>query len=265
MNPSLNIAIRAARRAGDVIIRALNRGNDISFKSKGLHDFATEVDNQSESVIIDTILKAYPNHTILAEESGTHRGNEYEWVIDPLDGTTNFMHGHPQFCISIALRYKGILKDAVIYDPLRQELFTASQGVGAFLNERRIRVSTCDSLDMALLGIGFPFRSEDYLEVFIKIFRTIFPQTSGMRRAGAAALDLAYIASGRLDGFWDIGLNPWDIAAGVLLVQEAGGLVTDFEGKNGYFNSGNIIAANPKISRAILKNIQPHLPDNLKN
>jgi len=265
MNPSLNIAIRAARRAGDIIVRALNRGNDIQFKSKGLNDFTTEIDNQAESAIIDTILKAYPDHAILAEESGSHKGNDYEWIIDPLDGTTNFMHGHPQFCVSIALKHKGILKDAVIYDPLRQELFVASQGAGAFLNDRRIRVSHCDSLNTALVGTGFPFKSANYLEVFIDIFRTIFPQTSGMRRAGSAALDLAYIASGRLDGFWEIGLNPWDIAAGVLLVREAGGLVTDFAGKNGYFKTGNIIAANPRISREILKNIQPHLPDNLKN
>ena len=248
MHPMLNIGIRAAYAAGDYIIRYLDRVQDIPVNSKGRNDFVTEVDKQAETIIIDTILKSYPNHSILAEESGQQsHSQEYLWVIDPLDGTTNFLHGFPQFAVSIALKFRGELDQAVVYDPLKQELFTASKGAGAFLNKKRIRVSNKNSLEGALLGTGFPFRDDDRLELFIKSFRTVFPMTAGIRRAGAAALDLAYVASGRLDGFWEFGLNEWDVAAGSLLILEAGGNVGVFCIHDVPPQPGNIIAGNFRI------------------
>lgn len=243
----LNIGIRAARAAGDQIIRYMERVQDLPVNSKGRNDFVTEVDRRSESVIMESIRRSYPDHAFLAEESGSHGSGEYLWVIDPLDGTTNYLHGFPQFAVSIALKYRGVLDQAVIYDPLRQELFTASKGAGAYLDSRRIRVGKRKSLDGALLGTGFPFGDSDRLEDFIKTFRAIFPMTAGIRRAGAASLDLAYVACGRLDGFWEYGLNEWDIAAGVLLIQEAGGIISDMDGGADYLQSGNVITANPRI------------------
>jgi myo-inositol-1(or 4)-monophosphatase len=253
MHPMLNIGIRAARAAGDQIIRYMDRVQDMAVNSKGRNDFVTEVDRHAERIIMDTLHKSYPSHSILAEESGRHGEGEYQWVIDPLDGTTNYLHGFPQFAVSIALKYRGELDQALVYDPLRQELFTASRGGGAFLNNRRIRVSSRHSLNGALLGTGFPFGDSSRLEDFISTFRAIFPMTAGIRRAGAASLDLAYVACGRLDGFWEFDLNEWDIAAGVLLILEAGGLVSDIEGDHAYLVNGNIIAANPRIHREMRK------------
>lgn len=248
MHPMLNIGIRAAYAAGDHIIKYLDRVQDIPVNSKGRNDFVTEVDKQAEAIIIDTILKSYPNHSILAEESGSQtHDREYLWVIDPLDGTTNFLHGFPQFAVSIALKFRGQLDQAVVYDPLRQELFTASKGAGAFLNKKRIRVSNRKSLEGALLGTGFPFRDNARLELFIKSFRAFFPMTAGIRRAGAAALDLSYVACGRLDGFWEFDLNEWDIAAGSLLILEAGGKIGGITIKGKDTGLGNILAGNFKL------------------
>ena len=256
MHPMLNIAIRAARAAGNVIIRQIDYVQDISVNEKSRNDFVTDVDRKAEAVIIDTILKAYPEHAILAEESGHQGDSEYQWIIDPLDGTTNFLHGFPQFAVSIALQHKGILSQAVVYDPLRQELFTASRGAGAQLNERRIRVSKRRHLNGALLGTGFPFRENARIEQYIETFRILFPVTAGVRRAGAAALDLAYVACGRLDGFWEFGLKPWDIAAGALLIEEAGGIVSSMDGKQNFLESGDIIAGNPSLLEELSKKIK---------
>ncbi len=253
MHPMLNIGIRAAHEAGDHIVKYLDRLDAIPISSKGRNDFVTKVDKEAEWIIIDILHKAYPNHGILAEESGKQGDDEYQWVIDPLDGTTNFLHGFPQFAVSIALKHKDILDQAVVYDPLRQELFTASKGCGAYLNNRRIRVSSQKSLEGALLGTGFPFRNHERLELFIKTFRAFFPMTSGIRRAGVASLDLAYVACGRLDGFWEFGLNEWDIAAGALLIQEAGGLLGDINGGQSYLESGNILTGSPKVYDEMIK------------
>ena len=261
----LNIAVRAARRGGDVIARALDYRSDLQVATKGRNDFVSEVDRRAEQAIIEVLHKAYPDHAILAEESGAHAGDsEYEWVIDPLDGTTNFLHGFPQFGVSIALRHKGRLDQAVVYDPLSQDLYTASRGGGAQLNGRRIRVSDRRGLDGALLGTGFPFKQPEHLDAYLATFKALFPDTAGIRRAGAACLDLAYVAAGRLDGFWEIGLNPWDMAAGILLVQEAGGLVGDFAGGSDYMKSGNVVAGNHRVFKEMLQAIHPHLPPELR-
>ncbi len=255
----LNIAVRAARNAGNLIVRALDRVGQLSVTAKSRNDFVTEVDKQAEQEIIATLRKSYPNHGILAEESGTQAGDEYQWIIDPLDGTTNFLHGFPQFAVSIALQHGKRLEQAVVYDPLSQELFTASRGAGAQLNEMRIRVATRTSLDGALLGTGFPFKDQQHLDAYLEMFRALLPPTAGIRRAGSAALDLAYVASGRLDGFWEIGLSKWDMAAGILLIQEAGGLVGDLSGGHDYLESGNLVTGNPKVFAAMLKKIRPHI------
>lgn len=267
MHPILNIAIKAARRAGSVILKYSNQLDRLAVETKGRNDFVTEVDRLAELEIIDVIRRAFPDHNILAEESGAAENTDspYKWIIDPLDGTTNYLHGYPQFAVSIGVQNNGKLDQAVIFDPLRDELFTASRGEGAQLNDRRIRVSQVNHIENALIGTGFPFRSYEYLEVWIDCFRTLLPKTNGVRRAGSAALDLAHVASGRLDGFWEIGLSPWDISAGILLIQEAGGLVSDFAGNHNYLNSGNIIAGNPKIYESVFKTIKEKLPDELLN
>ena len=265
--PMLNMAVRAARRAGTIILRSLEKRDDLEIETKSKNDFVTEVDRQAEAAIIDTLLKAYPSHSILAEESGnsgTEKNHEYQWIIDPLDGTTNFLHGNPQFSVSIALKHKDKLEQAVVYDPLREDLYTASRGKGAFLNNRRIRVSKLMTLEGALLGTGFPFKKQEHIDTYLKTFKALFAYASDMRRPGSAALDLAYLAAGRLDGFWELGLQKWDIAAGVLLVQEAGGLVGDFSGGSEYMNTGNIVAGSPKVFKGILETIQPHLSEALK-
>lgn len=249
----LNIGIRAARAAGEIIIRNLEQVSDIQIHEKGLNDFVSEVDRKAEVVIIDTIRKAYPHHSVLAEESGHSGEGEYQWIIDPLDGTTNFLHGFPQFAVSIGLKHGDTLEQAVIYDPMRQELFTATRGSGAYMNNRRIRVTKRKDLNGALLGTGFPFGNDYNLEVFINTFRALFPMIAGIRRAGAASLDLAYVASGRLDGFWEFGLKPWDMAAGALLIQEAGGIVTSINNGSDYMKTGNILTANTKLHAELVK------------
>ena len=263
MQPMLTIAVRAARSAGNIIIRYMDRVDSLSVQSKDRNDFVTEVDQKAEQEIISILRKAYPGHGILAEESGARAGDDYEWIIDPLDGTTNYLHGFPQFAVSIALRHKGRMQEAVVYNPLSQELFTASRGYGAFLNERRIRVSNRKGLDGALLGTGFPFKAQQHLETYLDMFRALFPLTAGIRRPGSAALDLAYVAAGRLDGFWEIGLNIWDMAAGVLLIQEAGGISSDFVGGHDYLANGNLVSGNPKVFAEILKTIHPYVTPEL--
>ncbi len=258
MHPMLNIAVRAARRAGDAINRHIDQIPDLKITHKGKNDFVTEVDRLAESIIMETIHDAYPDHGFLAEESGeTDHGadQDYQWIIDPLDGTTNFLHTYPQYAVSIALRHKGRLEQAVIYDPNRTELFTATRGRGAFLDNRRIRVSQRPGLKGSLIGTGFPVRQYDQLERYLETFKAIFKDTTGIRRAGSAALDLAYVACGRLDGFWELHLQPWDIAAGTLLIQEAGGLVGDINGGSEHMKTGSVVAGNPKIFKEIIQRL----------
>lgn len=257
MQPMLNIAIRAARRAGDFILRKINKLPDLQVEVKARNDYVSEVDRQAEAQIIDELLKAYPGHGILAEESGEIEGeDDFRWIIDPLDGTTNFLHGLPHYAVSIACEHQGKLEQAVIYDPFKQELFSASRGDGATLNNRRIRVSKTNNLEAALLATGFPFRHPDHIDIFHQRFVAFLRAVADMRRAGSASLDLAYVAAGRFDGFWESGLSSWDVAAGALIVREAGGLVTDFSGDEGFLDKGEIVAANPKVIADMLRLIQ---------
>jgi len=264
MHPMLNIAIRAARNAGDLIQRSSESIGQLTISKKTKNDFVTEVDRMAEQEIIKLISSLYPDHSIIAEESGEIKGNDYTWIIDPLDGTTNFLHGYPQYAVSIALKFKNKIEVGVVYDPLRDELFTAEKGGGAMLNNRRIRVSKQTDLSSSLIGTGFPFKYPQHLDAYLNMFKTLTPATSGIRRAGSAALDLAYLSAGRLDGFWEIGLKEWDMAAGILLVQEAGGVATDFSFNEHYLKSGNLITGNPKMHQAIYKAIEPHVTDQLK-
>jgi myo-inositol-1(or 4)-monophosphatase len=261
----LSTAVKAARRAASIINRASRNVDILTVETKSHSDFVTEVDRAAEQAIIAVLLDAYPNHAILAEESGAQGESEYEWIIDPLDGTTNFLHGFPQYAVSIALLHKGVLSQAVIYDPVRNDLFTASRGRGAFLNDRRLRVSKRTQLKEALIGTGFPFRDFAHLDAYMGMLRDMMQKTAGVRRPGSAALDLAYTAAGRFDGFWEIGLNAWDIAAGCLLIQEAGGLVGDLQGNETYLQSGNIVAGNPKLFSQLLQTLAPHLTEGLKS
>ncbi len=247
MHPLLNIAISAARNAGKTILRKSYRVDQLKFDLKGARDFVSNVDLEAEQLIVDTIRESYPNHAIIAEEKHSIPGEQFEWIIDPLDGTTNFLHGVPQFCISIAIRRNGKLDHAVVYDPVREELFSASKGAGAHLNDRRIRASEIRNFDYALIGTGFPFRETDSVDLWVSIFQTLAKKTSGIRRPGSAALDLAYVACGRFDGFWESGLRIWDMAAGALLVQEAGGLISDFSGEQDFLQTGSIVAGNPHL------------------
>ncbi len=258
--PLINIAVEAARSAGNIIIRAMKRLDTIKIAEKTPNDFVTEVDQRVEQEIISIIQKAYPSHGILGEEGGEVKGDDYQWIIDPIDGTRNFIHGFPHFAISIAVSYKNKLEHGVIYDPVKQELFTASRGKGAQLNERRIRVSQRKHLQECLLGTGFAYRhhTNDH-SIPTYILQSIIPTCGDIRRTGAATLDLAYVACGRLDGFWELGLHIWDIAAGILLVKEAGGIVCDPHGGEHYLKSGNVVAANPTIIRQLLKMTKTHL------
>ena len=261
MHPMLNIAVRAARQAGDLIARYVDRVDSLNVTEKSRNDFVSEVDKGAEQAIIETIQKSYPDHSILAEESGSHAGNEYEWIIDPLDGTTNFLYGFPQFAVSIALRHKGRITQGVVYNPVSQELFTASRGEGAQLNGRRLRVTSRKGLEGALLGTGIPYRDDQMhlMDDYFNMMKALIPGSAGIRRPGSASLDLAYVAAGRLDGFWEMDLNIWDIAAGVLLVEEAGGLVGDFKGGMDYLEKGDIVAASPKVFKAMLQTIKPYV------
>jgi myo-inositol-1(or 4)-monophosphatase len=259
----VNIAVRAAREAGRVITRNFNRIDRLTITDKGRNDFVTEVDRNAEAVIIDVLREKYPQHAILAEESGAHTGNEFEWVIDPLDGTTNFLHGLPQFAVSIALKVKGRLDIGVVYDPVKEEMFTASRGEGALLNDRKIRVSNRKSLQGALLGTGIPYRDLRFMDNYLGMLKDLTVDTAGVRRPGSAALDFAYVACGRTDGVWELGLSEWDFAAGALLVREAGGLVTDIAGGERFLETGNLIAGGIKVHNAMLRRIRPHLDDKL--
>ena len=264
MPPLLNIAVRAARRAGEIIVRSMNRLESLTIASKGRNDFVTEVDQAAEREIIGTIRRLYPQHAFLAEESGRSGENETLWIIDPLDGTTNFLHGFPVFAVSIACEIRGRLEHAVIYDPLRQELFTASRGGGAHLDNHRMRVSKSRTLEGALIATGFPYRANlRYLDNYLQMLRAVSERAAGVRRPGAAALDLAYVAAGRVDAFWEIGLNAWDTAAGTLLIQEAGGLIGTLTGGE-YRQAGHIIAGTPKVYAELVELLAPHVPPELR-
>ena len=276
LHPMLNTAVKAARRAGSIINRASLDLERVKVSRKPHNDFVTEIDTAAEAVIIDVLLTAYPDHRILAEESGRSapaqpgetvgatvamdNETEHLWIIDPLDGTTNFIHGFPQYCISIGLLQRGVMTQSVIYDPNRNDLFVATKGRGAFLNDRRIRVSKRHRMNEALLGTGFPFKNLETLDRYLAMFRLLTGQSAGIRRPGAAALDLAYVAAGRLDGFFEIGLMPWDIAAGSLLVTEAGGLIGDFQGDPDYLHVGDVLAGTPKIFGQLVATLGPMFP-----
>jgi myo-inositol-1(or 4)-monophosphatase len=263
-HPFINIAVKAARRAGRIINQAADNLDVLTVRHKSLNDLVSEVDRASEAAIIQIIHAAYPDHAILAEESGASGASEYVWIIDPLDGTTNYLHGFPQYCVSIGVAHRGVLTHGVIFDPTRNDLYTASRGRGAFLNDRRMRVSRRSKLIDALVGTGFPFRMFDHMDAYIAILRELMGKTAGIRRPGAAALDLAAVAAGRYDGFWEIGLSPWDMAAGALMVLEAGGLVGDLQGDEHYLQRGMIIAGNPKIFGQLLQVIASHLTPALR-
>ena len=261
LHPMLNIAIKAARAAGAIINRGALDIERLQVEAKGANDFVTEVDKASEAAIIDIILQAYPDHAILAEESGRQRGakhSEYLWIIDPLDGTTNFIHGFPVYAVSIALSFRGKVEQAVVYDPARNDLFYASKGRGAYLNDRRLRVSKRLRLQQSLIGTGFPFRRGDNFKRYMKVFEEVMQQCAGMRRPGAAALDLCYVAAGWFDGFFETGLSPWDVAAGSLMVTEAGGLVGNFTGEADYLYQREVVAATPKVYGQLVQILAPH-------
>ena len=265
MQPLLNIAVRAARRAGELIVRSLNRLESLTVSSKGRNDFVTEVDRAAEQEIIGSIRRLYPQHAFLAEESG-RSGGEHEtlWIIDPLDGTTNFLHGFPVFAVSIACQVRGRLEHAVVYDPMRGELFTASRGAGAHLDNHRMRVSKARALEGALIATGFPYRANTrYLDAYLAMLKAVTLQVAGVRRPGAAALDLAYVAAGRVDAFWELGLAPWDTAAGTLLIQEAGGHIGTLAGAE-YRQEGHIVAGSPKVYAALVELLAPHVPEELR-
>ncbi len=250
LHPMINVAVKAARAAGSIINRAALDIESVRVSQKMANDFVTEVDHAAEQAIIETLLTAYPGHGILAEESGTEHGakdSDYVWIIDPLDGTTNFIHGLPVYCVSIALSVKGKIEQAVVYDPSRNDLFTATKGRGAYLNDRRIRVSKRTDLKGSLISTGFPFRPGDNFSQYLTMMGDVMQRTAGLRRPGAAALDLAYVAAGYTDGFFELGLQPWDVAAGSLLITEAGGLVGNFTGEADFLEQHECLAGNPKV------------------
>jgi len=264
MHPLVNIAVGAARRAGETIVRNLDRVGGVTVTEKSRNDFVSEVDRAAEQVLIATIRKAYPSHGFLAEESGRQPGDDYTWIIDPLDGTTNFLHGFPQFAVSIACRHRDRPEIGVVLDPLRGELFTAARGEGAQLDGRRLRVSQRPGLDGALIGTGFPFReNRRWLKPYLAMLERVMDTTAGVRRPGAASLDLAYVAAGRIDGFWEVGLSPWDTAAGNLLISEAGGRVGTLAGGD-YRDGGNLIAGSPKVYEALIELFAPFLDEDLR-
>ncbi len=259
MHGMVNIAVRAARQAGSIMVRHLNQLEALEVVEKGRNEFVSQVDRLAEEAIIEVIQEYYPEHSILAEESGERGSHEYKWIIDPLDGTTNYLHGFPVFSVSIAVTHNGQLEHGVVYDPLRQEVFTASRGQGAQLDGRRIRVSKRVQLQQCLIATGFPYRTnEKYIDDYLGMLKAVVQQSAGVRRPGSAALDLCYVAAGRVDGFWEIGLNIWDIAAGALMIREAGGRISDYHGTDKYLDSGDIVAGNPKIYAALSKLLAPH-------
>ncbi len=257
----LNIAVKAARAAGSIINRAAIDVERLAITTKGVNDFVTEVDQAAEQAIIETLLTAYPGHAILAEESGRTHGakhSDYLWIIDPLDGTTNFIHGLPVYAVSIALAFRGKVEQAVVYDPSRNDLFLASKGRGAFLNDRRLRVSKRTRLADSLIGTGFPFRKGDNFKRYVEMFEQVMQHCAGVRRPGAAALDLCYVAAGWYDGFFETGLNPWDVAAGSLIITEAGGLIGNFTGEADYLYQREVVAGNPKVYGQLVQILAPY-------
>lgn len=265
MNPMLNIAVRAARAAGKVIVNGFERRDNLEVDLKGANDFVTNIDKEAEQAIIETIKKNYPDHTIIGEENGPQIGenNNVQWVIDPLDGTTNFVNGFPHFAVSIAVRENGRTEVAVVYDPLRNELFTAIRGAGARLNDTRLRVASRVDLANSIIATGFPYRTKHAMPIQLAIMSSMSQTCPDFRRTGSAALDLCYVAAKRVDGFFEIGLKPWDIAAGELIVREAGGLVTDFAAGHNYLKSGNIVAGPSLLVRQLLSKIKPQLTADL--
>lgn len=260
MEPLLNIAVSAARQAGDIIVRHMEQVDRLKITAKNGFEYFSEVDIKAEQVIINAIHKAYPEHGIFAEESGVQEGDgESIWIIDPIDGTSNFLHGFPFFSVSIALQVKGRIEHAVVYDPIRHECFAASRGRGARLNDRRIRVSKQTLLNAALLATGVPFRDLSLAQRYFPTLEAMMGKCAGVRRTGSAALDLAYVASGRLDGFWEFGLRPWDIAAGSLLIREAGGLISDALGGDDFLRHGDVVAGTPKVFKSLLQTISSAL------
>jgi len=266
MHPTLNIAVRAARSAGRILMRFYERADQLTVEAKGRNDFVSEVDRAAEAAIVQELRGKFPDHAILGEEGGRQggRGRDFEWIIDPLDGTTNYLHGFPQFSVSIAMKYRGQLEHAVVYDPLREELFTATRGGGAHLNDRRLRVTKRPGIEGALLGTGIPFRDLSHIDAYLGMLKALLADSAGIRRPGSAALDFAYVAAGRLDGFWELGLAPWDAAAGALLVTEAGGTVTDLAGGERYLDTGNAVAGNLKLHAALIQRLRPFLGPTLK-
>ncbi len=258
MHPMLNIAIRAARKAGNHIAKSLENTDKIESTQKGSNDFVTNVDKEAEALIIDTIKSSYPEHCIIAEENGFIDGKDkdMQWIIDPLDGTTNFLKGFPHFSVSIALRMKGKTEIACVYDPMQNELFTAQRGAGAQLNNARLRVNQLKDLQNTVLATGFPYKQKQHSESYMKIVSSLFTECADFRRTGSAALDLCYLASGRVDGFFELGLKPWDMAAGELIAREAGAILTDFSGGTNYMQSGNIVGSSPRGVKSILKHIR---------
>jgi myo-inositol-1(or 4)-monophosphatase len=264
MQPLLNLAVKAARRAGDIIVRAMPRLDSIEIHSKGRNDYVTDVDRAAEADIIETVRRLYPDHAFLAEESGQSGSGDVVWIIDPLDGTTNFMHGFPTFAVSIACQIRGRMEHAVVFDVMRQELFTASRGDGAQLDGRKIRVSKQATLEGSLIATGFPYRADSpWLDEYLAMLKTVMTKAAGLRRPGAAAIDLAYVAAGRVDGFWEMGLKPWDTAAGTLLITEAGGHVGTLTGDD-YKQGGHIIGGTPKVFTALVAAIRPHVTDAIR-
>ena len=262
MHALLNVAVMAARRGGDTLIRSLNKLDKFKVEEKGRNDFVSEADRIAERAVIDTILKHYPDHAILAEESGAQGDSDYVWVIDPLDGTTNFLHRFPVFAVSVGLLHKGRQEHGVVYDPLRQELFTATRGNGAHLDGRRIRVSKNTLIERALIGTGFPFRDSNLaLQPYLKMFEKAIMNTAGVRRPGAAALDLCYVAAGRLDAFWETGLSKWDLAAGTLIIRESGGIVSGLDGSEDFLDSGHVLTGSPKIYAALARMFAPEIQE----
>ena len=265
MQPMANIALRAARQAGQIILRAMDRLDELQVEEKARNDFVSNVDREAETAIVDALHKAFPDHGILGEEHGqSFESDQFTWIIDPLDGTTNFIQGIPHFCISIALRKGRQLEHGVIFDPVRNEAFVASRGYGAQLNGKRIRVSQRTRLEETVLGTGIPPGAvAHHLDAYMGMLKTFTATSRAIRRAGSAALDLAYVAAGRTDGFWEIGLSPWDIAAGALIVREAGGFVGDLRGGDGFMKSGNIVAANPRCFKLMVQQLRPFLTPDL--
>ena len=279
MNPILNTAFKAARKAGHMMTRAATNLDTVKIDSKAFNDFVSDVDREAELILVESLLSSYPDHLIRSEEGGYFIGNksregaafrqisaaevpkkiEYEWIIDPLDGTTNYLHGHPQYAISMALSHKGVLQEALVYAPERNDLYMASRGKGALLNDRRIRVSNRIELNRCLIATGFPVVDQSMMDTYLAILKDFLVKTAGGRREGSAALDLCAVACGRADGFFEFNLKPWDIAAGALIVQEAGGIVTDMRGEQSWLESGDIVSANPKVLAQMLHIISAHL------